>query len=96
MHEEPAYLQSGMRYRVEREVHSLEKCPSNNRSVKSNPPIPSGEEFVLIPVRSTTPPSTLGGKGNPTVSLQSGSSSQTPPRGQTPSSGQGTPSVQQT
>ena len=90
MLEELDYLRSGTRYRVEREDHSPEQCSSNDRSVKSNPPIPTREELVLIPIRPTTPPSTLGGQGNPTALLQSGSNSQTPP------SGQGTPSRKQT
>ena len=69
MREELSYLRSGMRYTIEREDHSSVQCPSNNRSAKSNPPIPSGGELVLIPVRLTTPPSTLGGQGKPTASL---------------------------
>ena len=89
MLEEPDYLQSGKRYRVEHEGHSLEHRPGNSRSARPNPPITSGEEGGLIPVRPTTPQSTLGKQGNPTVSLQSGSSSHTPP------SSQGTSPVQQ-
>ena len=88
--EEPGYLRSGKRYRAECEDHSPEHHPSNSRSVNSNPPITSGEEGGLIPFRPTTPQKALGEKGNPTVSLQSGSSSQTP------LSNQGTPSVQPT
>jgi hypothetical protein len=64
--------------------------------VTSNPPIFSKEELALIPVRLIIPPRTLGGKGNPTVSLQSGSNSETHHGSQTPSSDKGTPSEQQT
>ena len=55
MLEEPGYLRSGKRYRVEREDRSPEHRPSNSRSVKSNPPIASGEEGGLISSRPTTP-----------------------------------------
>ena len=79
MLEEPSYLQSGKRYRVERDEHSPKHHPSNNRSAKSNPPITSGEEVGLILVRPTTPQKTLGEQGNPTILLQGGSSSQTTP-----------------
>jgi hypothetical protein len=54
MIEEPSYLRSGKRYRVEREEHSPEHRPSNSRSAKSNPPVTSGEEGGLIPYRPTT------------------------------------------
>ena len=54
MLEEPSYLRSGKRYRLERKDQSLEHHPSNSISVKSNPPITSGEEGVLIPYRPTT------------------------------------------
>ena len=74
-HEEPGYMRSGMRYTVEWEDYSPKQRPSNHRRVNSNPHIPSEEEIALILVRLTTPSITLGGKGNPTVSLQSGSSS---------------------
>ena len=94
MREEPDYLRSGMRYTVEREGYSPEQHPSNHRRLKSNHPIPSEEELALISVRPITSLRTLRGQGNPTASLQSGSSSQTLPRGQTSSSGKGTPSVQ--
>ena len=55
MLEESGDLRSGKRYRIESEDHSLEHLPSNSRSVKSNPPITSGEEGGLIPYRPTTP-----------------------------------------
>lgn len=90
MLEEPSYLRSGKRYRVESEDHSPEHHPSSSRSVKSNPSVTNGEEGGSIPYRPTTPKKTLGEQGNPIVLLQSGSSSQTPP------SSQGTPPVQQT
>ena len=54
MVEEPGYLQSGKRYRVESADHSLEHHPSRSRSVKYDPSITSGEEGGLIPYRSTT------------------------------------------
>ena len=88
MLEESSYLRSGKRYRVESEDHSPEHHPSSSRSAKSDPPITIGEEGGLIPYRPTTLQNTLGEQGNPTVLLQSGSSSQTPP------SSQGTPPVQ--
>jgi hypothetical protein len=75
MHEEPGYLRSGTGYTVEREGHSLEQRPSTHRRVRPNPPIFSEEDLALISVRLITLPRTLGGKGNPTASLQSGSSS---------------------
>ena len=90
MLEEPGYLRSGKRYRVESEDHSPKHHPSSSRSAKPNHLVTSGEESGLIPYRSTTPQKTLREQGNPTVPLQSGSSSQTPP------SIQGTPLVQQT
>ena len=51
MLEEPSYLRSGKRYRVESKYHSPEHHLSNSRSAKSNPPITSGEEGGLIPYR---------------------------------------------
>ena len=75
MLEEPGYLRSGKRYRVEREDRSPEHYRSNSRSVKFDPPITSGEEGRLIPYRPATPQNTLGEQENPTVPLQSGSSS---------------------
>jgi len=75
MLEDPSYLRSGKRYRVEREDHSLEHRPSSSRSARSNPPVTSGEEGGLIPSRPTTPQNTLGEKGNPIVPFHSGSSS---------------------
>ena len=79
MLEEPRYLRSGKRYRVEHEYHSPKHRPSDSRSARSNPPVTSGEEGGLIPSRPPTPQKTLGEKGNPIVLLQSGSSNQTPP-----------------
>ena len=90
MLKEPGYLRSGKKYRIEIRDHSPEHHPRSSRSAKSNPPITSGEEGGLIPYRPTTTQNTLGEQGNPTVPLQSGSSSQNPP------SSQGTPPVQQT
>ena len=55
MLDEPSYLRSGKIYRVESEDHSLEHHPSSSRSVKSNPPVTSGEEVRPIPYRPTTP-----------------------------------------
>ena len=60
MLEEPSYLRSGKRYRVESEDHSPMHHSSNSRSAKSNPSITSGEEGGLIPYRPTTPQKTLG------------------------------------
>ena len=88
MLEEPGYLTSGKRYRVESEDHSPKHHPSSSRSAKSNPPVTSGEEGGLILDRPPTPQNTLGEQGNPFVPLQSGSSSQTL------SSSQGTSPVQ--
>lgn len=75
MLEEPGYLRSGKRYRVECEGHSLKHHPSNIRSARSNPPLTSGGEVGFIPIRPTTLPNTLGDQRNPIVPLQSGSSS---------------------
>ena len=69
MLEEPSYLESGKRYRVEHEDNSSKHRPSSSRSVKSNPPITSGEEGGLIPSRPTTLQKTLGEQGSPTISL---------------------------
>ena len=69
MLEEPGYLRSGKRYRVERDDNSPEHSPSNSRSASSNPPVTSGKEVGLIPVRPTTPQNTLGEQGNPTTPL---------------------------
>ena len=63
MLEEPGYLRSGKRYRVESEDHSFEHHPSSSRSVKSNPPVTSEEEGGLIPYRPTTLQKTLGEQG---------------------------------
>jgi hypothetical protein len=69
MLEEPSYLQSEKRYRVESEDHSRKYHPSNSRSVKSNPLVTNGEEGGLIPYRPTTLQKTLGGQGNPIIPL---------------------------
>ena len=55
MLEEPGYLRSRKRYRVESEDHSPEHQPNSSRSAKSNPPITSGEEGGMISYRPTTP-----------------------------------------
>ena len=87
MHGEPDYMWSGTRYTIERGEHFPEKHPNAHRRVRSNPPIFSEEE--LMQVRPITLPNTVGGKENPTASVQSGNSSQNPV------SSQGTLMVQQ-